>query len=234
MRPRTTTATAIFALAALLAACTSSTTGTPSVVPGPTTSSGPGASSSGGPGENDTFGAPRVSVPLDAGRFLSQPCSVLTTAQLSRFNISKPGEPDTDSQVAKASGPGCSWKADGEPFRGLDMSFLTGNKKGLSDIYRGQKENDQFAYFEETTVDGYPAVFADGTDARSQGSCGSGRSVGLGSRRRSSGRPRTFRLGAGGRSPCRATKSSAQCVGSGSPRARCGSAVRPSRCVRSS
>jgi Protein of unknown function (DUF3558) len=171
VRPRTTTAAAIFALAALLTACTTSTTGTPSVAPGPTTSSGHGASSSGGPGGNDTFGAPRVSVPLDAGRFLSQPCSVLSTAQLSRFNISKPGEPDTDSQVAKASGPGCSWKADGEPFRGLDVSFLTGNKKGLSDIYRGQKQNDQFAYFEETTVDGYPAVFADGTDGRSQGSC---------------------------------------------------------------
>jgi hypothetical protein len=87
---------------------------------------------------------------------------------MTKFGISKPGEPDTDSEVAKASGPGCVWRVNGEPFRMLDMSFLTGNKKGLSDTYRGRS---RFAYFDETTVDGYPAVFNDNQDGRPQGIC---------------------------------------------------------------
>ncbi|MFL6143205.1 MAG: DUF3558 domain-containing protein [Labedaea sp.] len=154
-------------LAATLAACTSPQDGTPTAEP----SDMPGTSPASSTNQGDTFGAPRVSVPLDATKYLGQPCAVLSTAQLAKFKISKPGEPDTDSQVAKSSGPGCSWRTDGEPFRGLDVSFLTGNKKGLTDIYRGYQQLHQFSYFEETTVDGYPAVFADGADGRSQGSC---------------------------------------------------------------
>lgn len=48
------------------------------------------------------------------------------------------------------------------------MSFLTGNKKGLSDTYRGRS---RFKFFEETTVEGYPAVFNDPTDERPNGNC---------------------------------------------------------------
>jgi hypothetical protein len=158
---------ALIAVATALVGCTSPQDGAPTAEP--TTTPGDSPSTSTNPG--DTFSAPRVSVPLDAARYLGQPCAVLSAAQMSTFKISKPGEPDTDSQVAKTSGPGCSWRTDGEPFRGLDISFLTGNKNGLDDIYRGYKQLRQFSYFEETTVSGYPAVFADGTDGRSQGSC---------------------------------------------------------------
>jgi Protein of unknown function (DUF3558) len=170
-RKRVAACAATFVLATLLTACTSSRNGEPTAETGPTTSGRGGTSSPATSAGNDTFGAPRVSNPLDATRFLTQPCTTLSQTQVSKFNISKPGESDTDSQIAKASGPGCSWKADGESARSYGMSFLTGNKKGLSDIYRGQKQFNQFAYFEETTVEGYPAVFADGTDGRAQGFC---------------------------------------------------------------
>src|SRR6266545_5510920 len=164
-----TVVTIVLATAAL-AACTTTRNGSPTSQPETTISSGVENSSSTPPG-NDTFGAPRVANPLNATRFLTQPCAVLNPAQMGRFTISKPGEADTDSQIAKASGPGCTWKADTEPSRGYSMSFLTGNKKGLSDIYRGKKQLNQFDYFEPTSVEGYPAVFADGSDGRSQGSC---------------------------------------------------------------
>ena len=36
----------------------------------------------------------------------------LTPAQMKTFGISKPGEPDTDSELAKRVGPGCIWTAD--------------------------------------------------------------------------------------------------------------------------
>jgi len=49
------------------------------------------------------------------------------------------------------------------------MGFLTGNKNGLSDTYRGK---DRFEYFVETTVDGYPAVFNElFSDGPSNGNC---------------------------------------------------------------
>jgi hypothetical protein len=48
------------------------------------------------------------------------------------------------------------------------VGFNTGNRNGLSDNYRAQ---DQFAYFEPTTVAGYPAVFSDRDDLRPQGLC---------------------------------------------------------------
>ncbi|MBP2331015.1 hypothetical protein JOF56_011400 [Kibdelosporangium banguiense] len=52
----------------------------------------------------------------------------------------------------------------------MGVGFLVGNKNGLSDIYRGR---DRFkGYFEPTQVDGYPAVFSDSGDYRSQGTCG--------------------------------------------------------------
>jgi Protein of unknown function (DUF3558) len=142
-----------------------------------------GAATTGGPtGSTDTVvpestapstagAAPKVTKPLDASKFLTKPCTVLTAAQRKDFNISRPGEPDTDSTIAKFSGPGCSWRNDDEPVStGYFMSFLSGNKNGLSDTYRGGKEAFP-GYFEPTEVDGYPAVFNDLSDGRPSGAC---------------------------------------------------------------
>jgi Protein of unknown function (DUF3558) len=117
----------------------------------------------------EAYGAPRVSDPLDVTGFLERPCAVLTPKQLAEFSVRKPGESDTESAIAKHSGPGCAWwREDTEEKSVIGMSFLTGNKHGLSDTYRGR---DRFDFFEETTVDGYPAVFDDLTDGRARGDC---------------------------------------------------------------
>lgn len=123
----------------------------PTREPGSTTPSAPG-------------GAPKVTNPLDASKFLTQPCAVLSAAQLKTFNITTPGKSNTDS----TTGPGCSWSND--DLVGYNIGFLTINKNGLSDIYRAGKEFWE-GYFEPTEVDGYPAVFHDLTDGRPTGSC---------------------------------------------------------------
>ena len=117
-------------------------------------------------GEGD--GAPRVDTPLDATRFLTEPCAVLDQEQLAEFGVTSPGIPTTTGATAETVGPYCIWHADPALGSTIGVGFETGNKHGLSDTYRGR---DQFEYFEPTTVDGYPAVYSDGADLRSQGSC---------------------------------------------------------------
>lgn len=158
------------ALVAVVAAgCSSAQDGSPTAVPGTTNSepSSPGSKST-SPSVDETYGAPRVEHPLDASRFHAQPCAVLSQAQLAKFGLSKPGVPETTGAVAENAGPFCTWTTDGQPFHGYGVGYLTGNKNGLSDTYRGQ---DRFKYFEATTVNGYPAVFNDLTDGRAQGQC---------------------------------------------------------------
>lgn len=144
-------------------ACTSQADGTPTPEP---TSAPPETTTT--PSEDPTDGAPRVTDPLDATRFFTEPCTVLSQAQLATFEVSRPGIPTTTGAVAEYSGPYCSWHAATELASMIGVGFLTGNENGLSDTYRGR---DQFDYFIPTTVDGYPAVFVDGSDLRDSGSC---------------------------------------------------------------
>jgi hypothetical protein len=163
-------AAGVVLVAIVATGCTSERNGT-LIEPGATGSSQSNVNdppTSVSPTNDATYGAPRVSQPLDAAQFLKQPCAVLTEAQLARFGVSRPGEPDTDSEIAKTSGPGCLWHASPTVDSTLGMSFLTGNKRGLSDTYRGRS---RFKFFEETTVEGYPAVFNDLSDGRPDGQC---------------------------------------------------------------
>ena len=144
-------------------ACTTQADGTPT--PGPTSAPSETTTT---PSEDPTFGAPRVTDPLDATRFLTEPCTVLGQAQLATFDVSRPGIPTTTGAVAEHAGPYCSWHAATELASTIGVGFLTGNENGLSDTYRGR---DQFDYFVPTTVDGYPAVFVDGSDGRDNGRC---------------------------------------------------------------
>jgi hypothetical protein len=114
---------------------------------------------------SDRNGAPPVDTPLNPTRFLTDPCATLTKPQLVRLGINTPGKPDTDSGVAQHAGPSCLWQENGETF---SADFITANKNGLADLY-GARERD--AYFEETTVNGYPAVFRDLSDRRDSGAC---------------------------------------------------------------
>src|SRR5690349_20669548 len=95
---------AIAIVATVTAGCSDKESGnaTPATTGGNTTTTTTGQSTS-------TSGAPKVNNPLDASKYLAQPCAVLSDATLKSLNISKPGKPDTDSQVAKTAGPFCSW-----------------------------------------------------------------------------------------------------------------------------
>lgn len=87
------------------------------------------------------------------------------------FGISKPGTPTTTGATAEHAGPFCTWTADPEVDSTVGVGFLTGNKHGLSDTYRGHQQGSFSGYFEETTVEGFPAVFNGAPDYRAQGDC---------------------------------------------------------------
>lgn len=128
--------------------------GTDTRTPGPTgTVSGDGV-------------APKVANPLDASKYLAEPCAAMSSTRLKSFSISKPGRPKSDNPA----GPGCDWFTDDAPPRTFDVGFVTSNESGLSDIYRGGRQAFP-GYFEPTEVDGYPAVFADAVNSRADGSC---------------------------------------------------------------
>jgi hypothetical protein len=117
--------------------------------------------------EDTNYGAPRVPAPLDATRLLPTPCDVLTPAQREELNLPA-GHPDTDEPISKYAGPGCYW-TNSDTRNTVGFGFMTTNKKGLSDTYRGR---DRFkGYFIPTDVDGYPAVFSDTGDYRQHGTC---------------------------------------------------------------
>ncbi|MFB9305310.1 DUF3558 domain-containing protein [Kibdelosporangium philippinense] len=145
--------------------CTTSQGGTPT----PSSNTGSAAASTSATTSGNDSEAPRVSVPLDASKFLSQPCAILAPAQLKDLNLQAQGKPDTDSQIAKTSGPSCSWR--NSDASANSVSFTTGNKNGLSDTYRAHRQGQFGGYFEPTDVTGYPAVFRDIKDFRNNGTC---------------------------------------------------------------
>jgi hypothetical protein len=156
----------------LVAGCSDKRNGTAT----PATTTGGRSETTSSPSRTSTStsngnGAPKVESPLDASKYLSQPCAILSAAVLQSYKITKPGKPDVDSEVAKTAGPACIWSSDDQPIpKGYNVGLLTGNKKGLSDTYRGGAEAFP-GYFEPTDVSGYPAVFNGLTDTRKNGSC---------------------------------------------------------------
>ncbi|MGB3339801.1 MAG: DUF3558 family protein [Devosia sp.] len=155
-----------------LAGCTTRDAGTPTsgqVSSRSTAPTGTGPSESSMPSsEEDTYGAPRVESPLDATKFLADPCAVLTPVQLPTFGVSQPGRGDTEGEIAKTVGPLCIWTADPEVDSTISVAWQSGNKNGLADLYRLR---DRWEYFVETTVEGYPAVFNSALDSRAEGYC---------------------------------------------------------------
>lgn len=146
----------------LASGCTTTADGTPTGAP-PTDDSGTSATS----GEGSGDGAPRVENPLDAEPFLQRPCSTLSQDQLTTLAVSRPGTPTTSGAVAESAGPFCTWLIS-EQGGSIGIGFITGNEGGLSDNYRARGD---FAYFEPTTVEEYPAVFTERVDRRDTGSC---------------------------------------------------------------
>jgi hypothetical protein len=161
MTPRTIRLVTALAATAAIAACTTTADGSPQPEPD---NGNPGSSTTESTGSEPTTSttseAPKVDHPLDAGPFLADPCTTLTANQLSSLAVKEPGRPRTEP------GPGCAWFGD---TQSVSVGWLTDNKGGLSDTYRGRELE---AYFTPATVDGYPGVFVDATDDRATGHCG--------------------------------------------------------------
>jgi Protein of unknown function (DUF3558) len=141
--------------------CSDTQAGTPAPAPSTTSTANPNASGN--------RGAPRVTSPLDATRFLAKPCDVLTPAQLETLGLPLSGKADVDSAFASFAGPGCQWLNSDRPTA-VGVALRSTNKNGLSDTY-SVPERWAKGYFIPTEVDGYPAVFNDSGDYRGQGTC---------------------------------------------------------------
>lgn len=145
---------------AAVAACTQEP-GTP--VPSDKTSAttSPGGSST---SKENTSGAPRVKDPIDAAGFTKKPCGLLTADQTTALKLEKEG-----LEEQSAGDVYCSWSS-ADNRVDYTVGFLPDNKNGLADNYRAN-ENGDWAYFDPTTVSGYPAVWQDATDGRDRGYC---------------------------------------------------------------
>lgn len=137
-------------------ACSSGESGTP--VPA---TSAPSATAD---GPADT---PAVENPLDLASFLPEPCAVLTQPQLATLGVTGGGEPTTTGATAESVGPWCTWLTTGTG-KVISVGFLTLNEDGMATVY---DKRDDYKYFEPTTVEDYPAVFAEPVDHRDNGSC---------------------------------------------------------------
>jgi hypothetical protein len=150
----------------LAAACNSTQPGRAIPAPTPGTSAPAGASQSSIPREPSK--APPVKIPLDASRYIADPCASLTSTQLRGFGSSEPGHVNSDD-----SGPTCAWRVGPNLDTFVSITYFTSTKTGLSNIYALNDTGGwEHGYFEPTEVDGYPAAFVAISDDRKAGACG--------------------------------------------------------------
>ncbi len=107
--------------------------------------------------------APRVPAALNVSSVQSNACAAISASNRSSLGYG-PGKPSSG-----AFGPSCTFQIADEPLNQMDLTVFTANKNGLSDIYDTKANNE---YFEPTTIEGYPAVYAASLDHRSKGKCG--------------------------------------------------------------
>jgi hypothetical protein len=136
-----------------VAGCSGKTGGTAN--PAPTAESSASASGGGS--------APRVPSPLNTASITSDACTTLSSSARSTLGLGD------GSPRSTANGPSCTFQEAADPGNQIDVTTVTANKNGLSDVY-DTKAND--AYFDETQVSGYPAVYAAALDDRKDGKCG--------------------------------------------------------------
>ncbi|WP_141999976.1 DUF3558 domain-containing protein [Amycolatopsis cihanbeyliensis] len=110
--------------------------------------------------------APPVPEPLDASKYIQDPCSSLTEAQQQKFEVTSSRENNNETAT------NCRWNIrDGSTSAGV--SYMTSVENGLSNIYAlNDTGHWDKGYFEPTEVDGYPAVYVEIADNRDQGDCG--------------------------------------------------------------
>jgi uncharacterized protein DUF3558 len=113
--------------------------------------------------------SPEIATPLRLDAFRPQPCTVLTPPQLTTLGLPTPGAPAVDAIEAKLRDYCTWWLGPAE-----DQVEVSMPKNQRSETLRGTYEQHgagAFAYFEETTIAGYPAVVAGVTDNRAGGGC---------------------------------------------------------------
>ncbi|WP_285486012.1 DUF3558 domain-containing protein [Amycolatopsis taiwanensis] len=112
--------------------------------------------------------APAITNPLDVSKFMADPCLSITSAQAAKLTISSQGQ-----RLNVDIGEACDWKYGTNLEFDVGVSYIIpegGN--GLQNLYN-QKAAGQYdqGYFEPTTIDGYPAVYEEGSDNRPKGQC---------------------------------------------------------------
>lgn len=130
----------------LIAACDSGADPTPPPVT--TTASTPPATTSTDPAAQ----APRVTAPLNADRFIADPCLSLTTAQQKQFGMTR-----TEKKEVGRDGIGCFYGYPNWTPTASVVAYATNMPTGLSARY-AQHARGIYPYWEPTVVDGYPAV----------------------------------------------------------------------------
>jgi hypothetical protein len=155
--------TAALALAWLgLTACTESTGGTAEPGTNPPIAT-PAAGMTSTATETPSTPAPPVARPLNATGIVQAPCSALTNDDVAGLNITYP----QNEAVHDTVGTQCTWA--GESGGVVSIGWETTNTHGLTDMYA---QRPTFAYWQPTTVSGYPGVYGDAIgDGRPQGNC---------------------------------------------------------------
>jgi hypothetical protein len=160
---------AVLVACVLVGGCTSKTGGTATPA---NTASSPETSS------EPTSGAdvPKVTTPLDATKYVGDPCGLVPENELARLKYTDPGEPRPGNTPDGQAGPSCGWKIRGE---GISLLIIlgTGNRDagagGLAGIKAAyeRKGNPLKVLEPAPDVEGYPALYVDVRDRRANGNC---------------------------------------------------------------
>lgn len=115
---------------------------------------------------NDASSVPPVPAPLTVTAFASNPCSLLTPAQVQAIGLTAATSAHRDSTAVMA---GCEWDdATAGTGTQLNVDLVTALHHGLADIY---VQRHSAAYWQPVTVHGYPGVLTDTVDERPDGTC---------------------------------------------------------------
>ena len=151
----------------LAVGCNTSEQGSPTTA---TSVSGVGPASTTDPQQSSTTsslpfaGAPKVSTPLDATKFLNDPCLALTSGQVAQLQV---------GQGKESQGPlgnKCEW-VNHESLGYVNVQFLAKFREGLSAVYKAN-DDGKYAVFEPVAdVAGFPAVVAGQQNDQNSGIC---------------------------------------------------------------
>lgn len=146
----------------MLTGCGGKEAGHGSAIPNGTTQPLTSTSASAPPASGSADPGLKVSDPLNTQALEANPCTEITSTQVTTFGLSA----GTSRQTS--TGPGCYWTLTAAPHDRLDIGLVSINKTGINGVYANKAK---FEYFEPTQVSGYPAVYADQADQRSIGYC---------------------------------------------------------------